>query len=68
MNCVSTMGKQNSLMGKTGENKGKLFYENSNLGNLCETGGGNEREIIGTFVFTTSFNCTVLHVMGLRPL
>ena len=28
---------------------------------LCETGGGNEREMKDNFVFKTSFNCTVLY-------
>ena len=54
VNCVSPMVKQNSqtvksispTSGKKGEN---------------ETGGGNEREMKGNFVFTTSFNCTVLY-------
>ena len=58
-NCVSPMGKQNSLAGKLisprsgkkGENEGKLFHKNSLLGNLCETGDENEREI--------SFPCSV---------
>ena len=45
-----------------GENEGKLFHKNSLQGNLCETGGGNEREMKGKFVFTTSFNCTVLYI------
>ena len=66
-NCVS-LGKQNSLAGKSifptsgkkGENEGKLFHKNSHLGNLCETGGENEREMKENFVFTTSLNCTVL--------
>ena len=30
--------------GKRGENKGELFHKNSPQWNLCETGGGNERE------------------------
>ena len=68
VNCVSLMVKQNSqtvksisiTSGKKGENEGKLFHKNSPHVNLCETGGGNEREMKGNFVFTTSFNCTVL--------
>ena len=68
--CVSPMRKQNSLegksifptLGKKGENEAKLFHKNSHLGNLCETGGENEREMKGNFVFTTSFNCTVLYI------
>ena len=49
------------MSGKKGENERKLFHQNSHLGNLCETGGGNEREMKGNFVFTTSFNSTVLY-------
>ena len=51
VNCVSPMVKQNSqtvhifpTSGKKGENEGKLFHKNSPQGNLCKTGGGNERE------------------------
>ena len=48
------------LIGGKGRNEGKLFNKNSHLGNLCEAGGENEREMKGNFVFTTSFICTVL--------
>ena len=49
-NCVSSMGKQNSqaresISPASGKNEGKLFHKNSHPGNLCVTGGGNEREI-----------------------
>ena len=47
--------------GKKGVNERKLFHKNSPQWNLCETGGGNEREMKENFVFTTSFNCTVLY-------
>ena len=50
--------------GKEGENEGKLLHKNSHLENLCETGGGNEREFV---FFTTSFNCTVLFVCIKSP-
>ena len=74
VNCVSPMVKQNAqtvksispTSGKTGKNEGKLFHKNSPQGNLCERGGGNEREMKGNFVFTTSFNCTVLYVLGMN--
>ena len=74
MNCVSPMVKQNAqtvksispTSGKTGKKEGKLFHKNSPQGNLCERGGGNEREVKGNFVFTTSFNCTVLYVLGMN--
>ena len=64
------MVKQNSqtvksippTSGEKGENEGKLFHKNSPQKNLCETGGGNEREMKGNFVFTNSFNCTVLYI------
>ena len=49
VNCVSQMVKQNSQTVKS-----------ISFGNLCETGGGNER----VFVFTTNFNCTVLYVLA----
>ena len=70
VNCVSPMVKQNSqtvklispTSGKKGENEGKLSHKNPPWGNLCETGWGNEREMKGNFVFTTSFNCTVLYL------
>ena len=66
--CVSSMVKQNSqtvksispTSGEKGENERKLFHKNSPQGYSCETGGGNEREMKGNFVFTTSFNYTVL--------
>ena len=69
-NCVSPMVKLNSqtvksvspTSGKKGGNERKLFHKNTPQGNLCETGGGNEREIKGNFVFTTSFNCTVMYM------
>ena len=32
-------------IGEKGGGDGKLFHKNSHLGNLCETGGGNEREL-----------------------
>ena len=74
VDCVSPMVKQNSqtvksispTSGKKGENERKLFHKNSPQGNLCETGGGNEREMKGNFVFTASFNCTVLYLRSFR--
>ena len=72
--CFPNLVKQNSqtvksippTTGKKGVNERKLFHKNSPQWNLCETGGGNERE----FCFHDQFqlHSTVQSVMKLLHL
>ena len=61
--CFPPLRKCNSPMGKTVSQASEKMRENSSK-NLCETGG--EREMKGNFVFTTSFNCTVLYFTQIK--
>ena len=43
----------------SGKNEGKLSHQNSHLGNSCETGGSNEREMKFRFHVNFYFHSTV---------